>query len=88
MINIENCLNNLKKIPNISAIERNYDGFSYTLDFEDLHITLRRNRFYNDWDVHIDDCDMDTVAHIHHMKYIEQVLNIAKQIRKSYDTAK
>lgn len=81
MIKIENCINTLTKSSDI-------DGVSYMLDANDLHITFRHNDLYNDWDIHIDDCDMDTVANIYHMKYIEQVLNIAKQIRRSYDTTK
>ena len=79
MIKIENCINTLTKSP---------DGVSYMLDANDLHITFRHNDLYNDWDVHIDDCDMDTVANVYHMKYIEQVLNIAKYIQLSYENTR
>ena len=79
MIKIENCINTLTKSP---------DRTGYMLDVNDLHITFRHNDLYNDWDVHIDDCDMDTVAKVYHMKYIEQVLNIAKYIQLSYENSK
>ena len=81
MIKVENCINTLTKSSDI-------DGVSYMLDVNDLHITFRHNDLYNDWDVHIDDCDMDTVANIYHMKYIEQVLNIAKYIQLSYEDSR
>lgn len=79
MIKIENCINTLTKSP---------DESDYMLDVNDLHITFRHNDLYNDWDVHIDDCDMDTIANIYHMKYIEQVLNIAKYIQLSYEDSR
>ena len=79
MIKIENCINTLTKSP---------DRTSYMLDVNDLHITFRHNDLYNDWDVHIDDCDMNTVANLYHMKYIEQVLNIAKYIQLSYENTR
>ena len=79
MIKIENCINTLTKSP---------DGSGYMLGVNDLHITFRHNDLYNDWDVHIDDCDMDTVANVYHMKYIEQVLNIAKYIQLSYENSR
>lgn len=78
MIKIENCINTLTKSP---------DETGYMLDVNDLHITFRHNDLYNDWNVHIDDCDMNTVANIYHMKYIEQVLNIAKYIQLSYENS-
>ena len=78
MIKIENCINTLTK---------SLDESSYMLDVNDLHITFRHNDLYNDWDTHIDDCDMNTVANIYHMKYIEQVLNIAKYIQLSYENS-